>query len=708
MTRRLAIAVLAAVFAWACGRAPGPDGDGDGLSDRQEAAFGTDPANPDTDGDGKADGLDDDPLSKGPVLSVTVDPVYIEATSRCVDLKARLARAEGAGMPGQDVTFEATAGTFGQTIDAGDGSYRTTLCVDKAVRVEVTVRHVDLERQVAISFDELPQPGVATGTYAKAGPLAGHLDVYALVGASVGFQDQYPLPFEGAYVLVRKGDKVWSGLTGATGTIAFEDADLTGPVDVTVGAAGHRFVTYMALDAPMVAVALSPLDHVTPVGRVSGSVLGFAGEGGLAPFPKDGVLLGEMPIAIVQLSIRNKPLSSISMGSVVEPPPKGDFVPTNMVLYLPQADGMEKYDRFVLDGIPEGQYLLFALAGIASGVAEAVTNPYNLKFSPSALGIERIQVVGGQETVVEKLLLDIDLTPTGGSNVDLLLGNLPGDPLTGKAFPNALAMPVMDTGGEGFVFVAVRGVTDPDGTTGGYVDPVSFAFRFPDDDHPRIRALGLRLNRLAVGLAGRAAVFGADPPGISTPVLPGVQAGDVVRFDSRDSWLDVPRGVHPAPPGAGLNGVPLDTVSGDPFTGKVTWAPNARPRVPDLNVVRFNYMTSAPRNAMFFSEKQGSLGGPRSHCLWEVFVPGDWTSLTLPEFPDDAPVKPYLANPVPNLGAADDPQHYAADTIEIELNAYLLGASGKPFDYGRDFLYSDVNLNCAVVSQDSYLVTVKM
>src|SRR5215211_6758535 len=41
------------------GRGGGADSDGDGLSDRKEATMGLDPNNPDTDGDGIPDGLDD-------------------------------------------------------------------------------------------------------------------------------------------------------------------------------------------------------------------------------------------------------------------------------------------------------------------------------------------------------------------------------------------------------------------------------------------------------------------------------------------------------------------------------------------------------------------------------------------------------------------------------------------------------------------------
>lgn len=48
------------------------DSDGDGLTDAEEQAAGTDPLNPDTDGDGYADGIDADPLD--PQLGLAADP----------------------------------------------------------------------------------------------------------------------------------------------------------------------------------------------------------------------------------------------------------------------------------------------------------------------------------------------------------------------------------------------------------------------------------------------------------------------------------------------------------------------------------------------------------------------------------------------------------------------------------------------------------
>jgi hypothetical protein len=60
--------------------ANGPDADGDGLSDGDEASYGTDPNKPDSDGDGYSDGeevfLDSDPTNK------TITPGTVALASR--------------------------------------------------------------------------------------------------------------------------------------------------------------------------------------------------------------------------------------------------------------------------------------------------------------------------------------------------------------------------------------------------------------------------------------------------------------------------------------------------------------------------------------------------------------------------------------------------------------------------------------------------
>jgi hypothetical protein len=396
---------------------------------------------------------------------------------------------------------------------------------------------------------------------------------------------------------------------------------------------------------------------------------------------------------------------------------------------------------FHLPDLPEGNHLVFALAGMASGVFAALQDPYNLQFRPMALGIVRIDVLPGDVPTTVDIPLTIDLTPLQADgatplpeDVTISLGPdttsspAPLDPLTSLALPNRLVMPVLDTGGDGFIFVSVDGSYDVQPQGDCEVQPrIPPVVRFPAADDPTLVALGITsINRLAVGLAGRASYAGRDPPGISTPVRPGVLPGDVVDFGTADKWLDVPVITTPPRPWCGGpaalpadslacsipgHGPPLDTPSPTSFGGHVEWSAISNPRSPDLWVLRVNYLTAPPANMYpTISDKAGNvlvpgaLGGAKSHCLWELFAPPGTTHVDLPVFPADAPVLPLVGNPAPDDGTL--PDHYAADDVELELNAYLLGASGKAYDYNTDFAYSDVNLSCAVVSQDSFVVKV--
>ena len=147
-----------------------------------------------------------------------------------------------------------------------------------------------------------------------------------------------------------------------------------------------------------------PLDPVLPrdadlVGSIVGEVKGFLGEGGLPRWPA-GTILGqlsdeesEVPVAIVQLAVRDVPLSSMSMGSVLESIQDPVMpIPTNMAICELTDDEDDSCEAtFELSNIPAGQYLLFALGGTASYVLAAVENPYSLVFKPMALAISRVR-----------------------------------------------------------------------------------------------------------------------------------------------------------------------------------------------------------------------------------------------------------------------------------------------------------------------------
>ena len=78
--------------------------------------------------------------------------------------------------------------------------------------------------------------------------------------------------------------------------------------------------------------------------------------------------------------------------------------------------------------------------------------------------------------------------------------------------------------------------------------------------------------------------------------------------------------------------------------------------------------------------------------------------------PDEAPRQSngsfILENPLPNPDDPQAPQHYGKDDLEVEFNAYIFGATDKEFDYNRDFLFSDINMEASGVSQDSYIFKV--
>ena len=713
----LLLACLLPTLPLACGRDRGPDADGDGLTDEQEALLGTDPTLADSDGDGLPDGVDPEPASGGPDLKLTSSPVYRETvTTTCVRLVAFLRDGQGAVLSRRDVRFAVPDGVQLQPSEArDDGSYRALACSGQAASFELAVSYDDpgdawpqARATVQITFSSVLVPGVNTGSEGQAAPLAGRLRVYAMSNDLTG----WPRPFEGATVAVLGADGWWpSQTTGANGYAEWVGDDLAGPVDVTVGAEGRRFTTYLGVDASELAFLLSPLDPVLPddaarVGSIAGTVSGFAGEGGLPRFPP-GALVdqfsnpdSEVPLAIVQLAVRDVPLSSMSMGSVLGKPGKeeGLPIPSNLaVCALDDSPDAACSPAYQLQDVPEGQYLIFAVAGTASHVLDGVANPYALQFHPRALAITRVQVRGGEETRAD-LLLNIDLSPESDDAIRVLLDQLPTDWQTGQALPNGMVMPVFDTGGEGFIWVALDGSRNRP----GFENPVRV--RFPAQDDPVVQELGLTLTRLAVGVAGRSTYLGGDPPGMSTAVRPGALPGDEIDYRTTATWLDVPHVTLPEPPPLAT---PLDTLSDEPFTGRVAWQAVTAPRPVDLYVVRFNYLTAAPRNTLVKDPgtgEVGTLGGPRSHCLWEVFVPADRTSLDLPVLPDDAAAFPVLVNRDPTPVDAPTPHRFAPDTIEVELSAYVLGSNGKPFSYDDDFAYGDVNLHCTMVSQDSVAV----
>ena len=266
---RGACVVAMALAAAGCGRDLGPDRDGDGLTDGQEARFGTDPDNFDSDGDGIPDGADPKPMGDGPRILLTASPVYqVQGGQLCSNVVGVLRDGMGQPMPGCEVRFEWPLGSIAPVESRDDGSYRVQACSDQRVRASVTARYDDPDDvypetvdSIALSLEDPIVPGVNTRPHVGAGPLDGTLRVYALARPFAGS----PQPFEGAQVVVQKGAQSWVVLTGPEGFVDLVVPGLKGPVDVTVGADGFRFTSYLGVDAANLAVLMVPLDPVHAV-----------------------------------------------------------------------------------------------------------------------------------------------------------------------------------------------------------------------------------------------------------------------------------------------------------------------------------------------------------------------------------------------------------------------------------------------------------
>jgi hypothetical protein len=704
----LAFVVLA--LSLACNPLPGADRDGDGLTDGQEAALGTDPANPDSDGDGLADGADPRPLvprGAPPALTLRMADFDLALPDLWASLTLELRDGDDKPLHGATARLAASVdqGTLGAITETGGGDYALRLESDQPLLARLEVTYDDPQDafpavRATANVSLLPPslPGVNTAPYQGAGPADGTLHVLTVDAASALNPDFPPAPYAGAWVQVDSPEGTARGLTDATGALTFEG--VTGPFTITASASGHRYVTLVDVDARYVSLPIVPLDPLAGVdddqtGVVTGEVSGFEGEHGLEPFPYGDNIFDEVGIAIVNASLVNVPLSQISAGTLLQHPTEGVTgalpLPPNLAIHLTS----KPRPTYTLTGIRPGRHLIFAIAGGARKAPDAVSNPYALQFEARAMALALVDVTPGA-TVVAPLRLDVDLTaPEKRVEVDLAADAIPTDPATGEPLPNVLVLPVLDTGSYGFLFSDVNGTFNRE----GFQNPVRVPFPSAAD------FAGLDdvvLTPLVVALGARAAYKGADPPGISVPILNGFAPGDHLSLADPSDWWSLPEGLEPSPAPAGS---PLDAVGGTLVTGsearggRFRWKPVTAPRTPDLYVVRLNTMTSAPKGLSAGS----SLGGPTAHNLWEVYLPGDRTTFTLPDLPADAPNQPVLRNRAPNDAAEPaPPQVYAADTLEWELNAYALG-EGKSFDYNDDFALSDLSLHSPAVSQDSWL-----
>lgn len=160
-----------------------------------------------------------------------------------------------------------------------------------------------------------------------------------------------------------------------------------------------------------------------------------------------------------------------------------------------------------------------------------------------------------------------------------------------------------------------------------------------------------------------------------------------------EQWLALPQGVVPQP--SEDKDKVFDAVGGTLQGGEIDWHVSQEA---DLTILRFNYLVPPVHNRLLNCD----IGASRPHLLWEVFVPMPRQRIALPALTSSAPDYPVLRNPEPTGPGAT--YQYGARTIELEINVYRMGP--RSFDYRRNFLWEDVNMNASAVSQDSYLIHV--
>jgi len=719
------------------------DSDGDGLSDKQETMFGTDPANPDSDGDGLLDGEDPEPLKaqgkgRNRVL-LTVSPALPmdEGGWRC-QVRASLWGPSGELLEIKSLDGSSSHGEMGPFSKGEGGNWQSVLKAEKAGVALVSVVATDEAgessggtAQAWFVESSVPKPGINPPPFSGQGGIDGQLRVYVVDGKSLVVPGSPPLPASGAFVLVEKS---WdpefrlSATTGDDGVAEFTGADLTGPVNVTVAKRGHKAFTVVGVNASTLSLPLNPLDPVKgkdddKIGTLRGMVRGFDGAGGIEPFTAQSSL-SVLNIGIVSVGLLNVPLVSLSMSSVLSyagmAPEAGGIlglIPSNMVLYNPLDLTLSEYS---LAELAEGEYLVFVFAGEGRNVVETLNNPYALQFTPRAMGFATAKVEGGKTTTSD-LMLTVDLLEQKELDIEkfeVFMGRFPHDPVTGSTLTSGLLLPVAWTETYGYIWTDVNGSFNAP----GFANPIEILY--PDPASPTVSALGFDLFHMHVGLAGRSTYMGADPPGISTCIVRSQDPAVPVRMDADFVWLALPQGISPAPPsyepakpcvplaqkpkvpGSCANNsnppthyIPLDRVGGTLENRTITWKQVATPRAADLYAVRLGYLLPAQRNP---ATPGYSIGGPSSHKLWEILVPGSITSFTLPLLPDSIyGDEPLLRNPAPSIDDQMAPQRYAEDTLEIEFNAYLMG-DGKPFSYHDEFMFEDMNLSSHSVSQESY------
>ena len=170
-------------------------------------------------------------------------------------------------------------------------------------------------------------PGLNPGKYKNAGPMNGELTVMAIDGRTLDWSEDTMSPYASAYVQIDfdNGESI-HGYTNTSGLRHFTDERLKLPANITVGAPGARYITWMHADARYISAGIHSRDITaaeadTKGSEITGTVRGFWGETGLASFPRENSnVFKTINIAIVQVATRNYPLSSMNTGAILLPP----------------------------------------------------------------------------------------------------------------------------------------------------------------------------------------------------------------------------------------------------------------------------------------------------------------------------------------------------------------------------------------------------
>ncbi|MBQ9396365.1 MAG: hypothetical protein IJU23_12755 [Proteobacteria bacterium] len=722
----------------------GTDSDGDGLSDYQESLFCTDPNNPDTDGDTIPDAQDPSPCEAPRIyISSRITSTEATETSASAVLMISLKTARDLWVSDVDIDVSSTFGTISPIQKKADGLFTCELSSTESGTAIVTIQTVtdgqpdgraieSMQIELALKPVDPPdnpkdppdnpkdppdnppdnppetctdilcedcvileEPGANPGRYADAGMVNGDLWVMAIDGTCLDWDDDLK-PYKDAFVQVDfKDGSHLTARTNEAGWVHITDSRLNGTVDVTVGAEGARYVTWMntssrVISAPIHQRDITQAEAAQKGGELTGIVRGFWGETGLEAFPKENSnVFGTINMAIVQVAIRNMPLSSMNTGAILLPPDSKSQtaeyfeIPPNLVLANYSNPDISKYR---LNTLKPGKYIVFALAGAGGNIMIASQNPYELHFTPMAMGIAEVEVKAGQ-TVYADIPLTIDLRKDDNDIIDLHFGQLPEDPKTGKPLPMGLLLPLFNTG-KGYIFNDVNSAYNFD----DFQNPMKVIY--PKAIHDTLASYGLKMQPMAVGLAARKAISGFDQPGISTLILhperqPDGSLSTVYMNDNR-KWPQLPTFKTPNPPSDSA----LDAVGGklNP-SRKIAWN---SPEDADMTVIRFNYMTPPIHNKILNSD----IGSSQAHLLWEIFVPSPDTEFVLPKLDLSAPDYPVLVNYAPTSGT--EAYQYGPHTVELEISSYYMGP--KSFNYHSNFLLDDINMNAWGVSQDSYLI----